>query len=293
MIYVNGYLDAVGYSREPYQGNSGSVNNQKLLVDVFVYSSSLIIGARYDGTVADFFDGCLDSIEYTDRVKNASEILIEATLVAHLSFDEKNLLDSGPLLINGTGFNYQFTSVGRVRNTLELSGNLSYVQISGLRRLGTTGWPYTVAIWIKPSDLTGATIMHFSVFLNGSSSWCLATMKLTASGQIVINSYNGSLISLFGPYATLNQWTHVAMTYSTINGLRLFIDGFQHGSSSLPFTYKTESLPMVITLGSSLLGFGYCGGAPMPISQYQGYLDEFRVYARELTPKEVWTLANP
>ena len=254
----------------------------------------MLIGATDWGAVGNFFDGCLDSIEYVDRAKAASEILNEATLVTYLPFDDGQLLDRGPLLINGTGMNFLFTPSGRVGSALQLLSNWSYVQVSGLRRLGTSGWPYTMSIWINPSNLTGGTILHQSFFHNGGAPWCFSIMTLTASGQIVFNSWNNSLISLIGPSAVLHQWTHVAATYSSINGLRLYIDGFQYGSSSPLFTYTTPVSPITITLGSSLLGAGWCTGThSAQLSQYRGLLDEFRVYARELTPREIWALANP
>ena len=121
-----------------------------------------------------FFDGCIDSISYIARVKTATEILNDATLVANLKFDGNLLLDSGPLKINGTGSNFSYTSSGRVNEALSLTGTSSYVQITGLRRIGTNNWPYTVAIWINPTNTSGGTIMHLSDRTDGASSgWCI------------------------------------------------------------------------------------------------------------------------
>ncbi|CAF4765304.1 unnamed protein product, partial [Rotaria sp. Silwood1] len=276
-VYVNGYLDISRSSAGPYQGTSGA----------------LTIGTNNVNAPNNYFDGCLDSIAYFGRAKNATEVLDDATNVAYLSFDDNSLLDSGPLLINGTGTSYSYTSLGRVNAALTLSGSSSYIQITGLRRLGTSGWPYSVAIWIKPTSSSGGTIMHLSSGTAGTGSWCIPIMGFTSAGQIAINSWSGGNVVLTGPIVSLNSWTHVAATYSSSNGERLYVNGAQYGSSSSTYTFSASSVPMTITLGNSLSGIGYCATGTIQMGQYSGSLDEFRVYARELTASEVYSLAHP
>ena len=257
--------------------------------------SALLIGSNVVGAPNSFFDGCIDSAEYLARSKNASEVLDDATLGAYLSFDDNNLLDRGPLGINGTGANFSYSSVGRVNAALTLSATYSYAQVTGLRRLGIDGWAYSVAIWIKPTSLAGGTIMHLSSRTDGAqtSAWCLPIMGLTSSGQIAINSWNAVNVPLTGPTATLNVWTHVVATYSSSNGERLYINGNQYGAASGIYTFRAGGVPMTITLGHSLLGVGVCNTGTIQMGQFLGSLDEFRVYARELTAAEVSVLANP
>ncbi|CAM4846009.1 unnamed protein product [Rotaria magnacalcarata] len=278
-VYVNGYLDNSHNSSGPYQGISGA----------------LTIGTTSIQVPNNFFDGCLDSIAYVSRAKNASEVLNDATLVAYLSFDSSTLLDSGPLLINGTGTNYSYTSSGRVNAGVKLSGNSSYIQITGLTRIGTNSWPYTVAVWINPTKITGGTIMHLSSRIDGAqpNAWCLPIMGLTSIGQIAINSWNNTNVPITGPIVQLNSWIHVAATYSSSNGERLYVNGSQYGSSSSAYSFAVGGVPMTVTLGSSLLGVGACNTGTIQMNQYNGLLDEFRVYARELTAAEISALANP
>lgn len=154
--------------------------------------SALTIGTTGVLFPNNYFDGCLDSIAYFGRARNATEVLDDATLIVYLSFDENTLIDSGPLLINGTGANYSYTSSGRVNDALTLSSVPSYVQVSGLRRLGTVAWPYSYAIWINPTNVTGGTVMHLSSRADGSPGWCIPILGFTLSGQIAINSRNTS-----------------------------------------------------------------------------------------------------
>ena len=92
---------------------------------IYILHSALTIGTSGVYSPNNFFDGCLDSISYSNRAKNATEVLNDATNVVYLSFDDNSLLDTGPLLINGTGMNYTFTSSGRVNQSLNLSSTSS------------------------------------------------------------------------------------------------------------------------------------------------------------------------
>ena len=245
-------------------------------------------------TPNNYFDGCLDAIAYFGHSKNATEVLDDATLVANLAFENNSLVDAGPLLINGSGSNYSFTPAGRVNRALALSGSSSYAQVTGLLRLGTSSWPYTVAIWIYPTNGSGGTIMHLSSRMDGSTlGWCIPIMGLTSSGQIAVNSWNSGSVPITGPSVPLLTWTHVAATYSSSNGERLYVNGVQYGSPSSVFAFGGSGVPMTITLGSSLLGAGGCSTGTIQMGQYRGSLDEFRVYARELTAAQVSALANP
>jgi len=256
--------------------------------------SALTIGTNGVGAPNNYFDGCLDSIAYFGVAKNATQVLYDATVVAYLPFDGNTLLDSGPLLINGTGTNYLYTSSGRVNAALSLSSSSSYIQITGLRRIGTSNWPYSVAIWINPTSSAGGTIMHLSSRTDGAqtNAWCLPIMGLTSSGQIAINSWNGNNVPITGPVVPLYTWTHIVATYSSTNGESLYVNGTLWASVGA-YSFAAGGVPMTITLGSSLLGTGVCNTGTIQMGQFYGSLDEFYVYARELTASEVSALARP
>lgn len=137
--------------------------------------------------------------------------------------------------------------------------------------------------------------MHLSSRTDGAqtSAWCLPIMGLTLAGNIAINSWNNSNVPLTGPTVPLLTWTHVVATYSLSNGERLYVNGAQYGAASVPFAFQAGGVPMTLTLGSSLLGIGACNTGTIVMGQFYGSLDEFHVYARELSSPEVYTLANP
>lgn len=222
---------------------------------------------------------------------SATEILREATLTVALTFDN-TLVDNGPLGINATGHNYSLSELGRRNQSLSLFGNLSYVQVTGLVLFGTLGQSYSISIWINPTVITNSTIVHVSTSRDGVGL-CQPVLGFTSTGRIGVQSSNGSIISLTGPFAMANVWTHLVVTYGSTNGIRLWINGTQFGSASGRFTYLATGSPMTATLGSSLNGTGICATNLITMGQYRGYIDEFQLYSRELSASDISVLANP
>ena len=130
--------------------------------------------------------------------------------------------------------------------------------------------------------------MHLSSRTDGAQpgGWCLPIMGLTSSGQIAINSWNNSNVPVTGPTVPLNTWTHVVGTYSPTNGERLYVNGTLQASVG-GYSFMAGTVPMTITLGSSLLGTTGCNTGTIQMGRFYGALDEFYVYARELTAAEV------
>ena len=243
---------------------------------------------------AGFFHGYIDQLAILfNRAKSASEILTDATLVAYYTMDclSFSSLDSGPNQINGAAVGLISTG-GRVGQSYLFSSNSSYFQATGLVLLGQSYRPYSFAMWLRPTTTVtnGGTILHISSQTNGVG-WCLPFIGLSSTGQIVLNAYNGTVITVTGPVLTLNQWVHIVETYSITNGLRLYVNGVFIGQSST-FTYLSSGLPMVATLGQSLTG-NICAHSGIVPGPYTGHIDEFYIYSRELSQADITALANP
>ncbi|CAF4630332.1 unnamed protein product, partial [Didymodactylos carnosus] len=97
----------------------------------------------------------------------------------------------------------------------------------------------------------------------------------------------GTYPGFYGPVVSINTWTHVASTFSATNGLTLYVNGASVGSTAVS-TYQISSVPMYATLG---YGFSYCE-AYVPCVAYQGGMDEFYAYRRELSASEIYSLAS-
>ena len=223
-------------------------------------------------------------------MSSATEILRDATLTLAYSFDG-NLLDSGSLGINGSGVNFAYASVGRSNLSLTLLSNQSYVQATGLVLLGTNGQAYSFAIWIRPTVVNRGTIVHVSGSPLGLG-WCIPMLGFTSASAIGVQGWNAGPVLLVGPTVVANVWTHLAVTYSSSNGLRLYMNGTQRGSASASYTYTAAGYPVSLTLGQSLSGTGACSTGNISMGQYYGYMDQFELYSRELAASFVLDLAN-
>ena len=222
---------------------------------------------------------------------SAAEVLREATLTVAYSFENVSLLDDGPLGINGTGLNFGFDTSCRVNICVSLINSPSYIQAAGLVLLGTSRQAHSFALWIKPTVVNQGTIIHLSQNSTGLG-WCFPLVGFTSSSAIHAQYWNGSSINRPGPTITANVWTHVATTYSTTNGLRLWINGVQYGTSTGAFSYTAPNAPIFVTIGSPING-QTCPSGAINQGEYSGYVDEFQLYSRELSSTNILNLANP
>lgn len=226
-------------------------------------------------------------------IHSASEVLRDATLTVSYAFSN-DLLDNGPLGINGTGTNFQFTASGRAGQGLDLSNTPSYVQAAGLVYLGIDNQPYSLSIWVNPTTTAVGTIIHVSS-TTASIPWSMPMLGFTSAGNVGVQGCTASAaISLTGPVVPTATWTHLAVTYSPSDRLRLWVNGTQFGSPSATFTSSSIDAPVTITLGASVGNHSVCTSGVISMGQYAGYMDEFRLFSRELNATDVWNLfLNP
>jgi hypothetical protein len=243
-----------------------------------------------------FFNGYIDQLQILfSRAKTAAEILDDATLVARYSMDCISFpgWDSGPNLITATANALYSGDGGRVGQSFLYNNSAAYFQATGFTLLGQPYRPYSVALWVRPiiSVTNGGTILQVSQYTNGAG-WCLPFLGLSSLGQIIGISWNGTApMQVTGPVLTVGQWTHVVESYSQTNALRLYINGQLYAQSS-PYVFVPSGVPMTVTLGQSLSGTS-CARGTLVTGNYQGEIDEFYIYSRELSQADITALANP
>jgi hypothetical protein len=220
-------------------------------------------------------------------------VLSDATLTVAYSFAD-NLLDNGPLGINGTGTSIQYTISGRVGPGLILAVSPSYVQATGLVYLGTDEHPYSFSIWVKPTMINGGTIIHVS---SGTSTipWSMPVLGLTSAGNVGVQgcSTTSNTVSLIGPVLSPGMWTHLVVTYDSSSQLRLWVNGTQYAASPGSFISSTIDAPVTVTLGASVGNISNCSLGVITMGQYSGFIDEFQLFSRELSAADVLSLASP
>ncbi|CAF1309889.1 unnamed protein product [Didymodactylos carnosus] len=273
-VYLNGTLDGQStQSIPPYLGTCANVT----------------IGTIQNSVANNYFIGSIDHLSINNRAKSQSEVLSDATLVAYYSFDNGSLLDSGPNRLNGTavGVRSGATVPGRVNQALLFNSSAAYFQAFGFTSLGISNHAFSISIWIKPiASTSGGTILIVSSTPLTNSGWCLQFLAMSANGILTYNSISSSYI---GPSLTQNVWSHIALTYSQMNGLQLYQNGALYASNPLS-SYSASTLVNYVTLGNSRSSSGCSGGLTGP---FKGYIDEFRVFSRELSQADVSALANP
>ena len=274
-IYLNGVLDGSRQANSTYQGTNGA----------------FYIGVTRLLSITNFFNGLMDQLSFVNRSKSSKEILRDATLTLHFSFDGNSVFDEGPLGINGSIVgSTSFVSGSRGQALQICNVPNSYLSTRGSVLLGRDSQPYSVSIWIKPALIQKSTIIHMSHASDGTG-WALPMIALRDAGQLIALSWNHSAVEVTGPIVSTNSWTHVVSTYSPTDGLRLYVNGSLY-NASLPFVFQGSGVPNYFFIGSprALVSSAWF---PDILYQYSGAVDELQVYSRELTAGEINVLANP
>ena len=123
------------------------------------------------------------------------------------------------------------------------------------------------------------------------NGWALPMVSLTDAGELATVAWGENGAVVMGPPIPVNMWTHVAVTYSVTNGLRLYINGTLF-NSSLPYSFGGSGQPNYLFVGSSRLSVT-SGGWSDITGQFSGAVDELQVYSREITTSDIIALANP
>ncbi|CAF1433147.1 unnamed protein product [Didymodactylos carnosus] len=222
-------------------------------------SGNITIGTDAINTGSNYFAGYLDQLSITSGAKTAVDILNDATLCAYFSFDAGSLLDYGPNGLNGT-----------------------------------VNSAFSFAYWANPAAVSG-TLIHVSSGPDGLQNsvlvWCVPFMGFKSTGEIIGQVW--PVVYALGPILTLGVWTHIAETFSTANGVRLYINGTLYSTSGGGTSYAASGQPNYITVASySSNGLGCAQGQVSP-GPFHGYIDELKIYSRELNSTDVYALAHP
>ncbi|CAF4190543.1 unnamed protein product, partial [Adineta steineri] len=239
------------------------------------------------------WQGYIDELSVSGRLKSACEILEQATLAARFSFDGSSpLLDLGPNSVASHASNYSLVS-GRTLQAISFMGtSSSFLQTSGFLALGIANQPFSFSLWVKPQSLVG-TILHVSTNSSGTG-FCAPFIGFSSNGSLIVQIMtNTSYVAISYSSLSLIEFTHIVQTWSSTNGLRLYINNALIGSIAAA-TYRTASTWVnYVTLGGCLNGCVSCSTVPgnqILSGPFAGAVDDFRVYSREVTASDVCNL---
>ena len=275
ILYLNGIQDNIKSNAAAYQGTNGS----------FVIGS----GTYFPSTT--YFNGYIDNVKITTRAKTAAEVLTVASLTAYYSFDLPNPTnDNGPNGLNGTSVNAA-TVTGRVNQGLQFTGTSSYFRAYGFYQAGfgvISNRAFSIAMWVSVSSYRGSTFVQMSTSETGGSCFNMMGVWSYTNNAAHFIAQGYAWPRIYGSPVTLNQWTHLAWTFTLTNGYSLYINGVYFGTTG----YYSHSASGSITWLQ--LGYSFsCSSAVISNTGFQGIIDEVYIFNREITAAEVYALANP
>ncbi len=227
------------------------------------------------------------------RVKSSCEILELATLAAWFSFDGSSpLLDLGPNSVSSNGSNYTLVPGVNLQAISFMGSSSSFFQASGFLFLGIPNQPFSFSLWVQPEVLAG-TLVQVSTNASGTGS-CAAFIGFSSNGSLIAQvKTNTSYVAVSYPSLPLTSFSHIVQTWSSTNGLRLYINSNLVSSATATTYWAASSWVNYVTLGGCLSGCVNCSataGDQILAGPFAGAVDEFQVYSRELTASDVCTL---
>ncbi|CAF3699645.1 unnamed protein product [Rotaria sp. Silwood1] len=253
---------------------NGSVTANKWTHVAFVFDQTTLIQSLYLNGVLD--NACIATAPLKSSIGNVTIGSIPGIVSAYgnNSFQSQS--------------NASFVSSGHSQQAISFNRSVSsYSQTSSFTGLGTTNKPFTISLWIRPRNLTGV-VVHVSSTVSGGG-WCLPFIGFATNGSLVAQIWSGMAKSVLGPRLAIASMSHIVETWSSTNGIRLYINGVLVGSELVATsTYSASGVQVYVTLGTILNGAGFCVvgllGSTLP---FDGEMDDLRIYSRELTASEV------
>ncbi len=168
----------------------------------------------------------------------------------------------------------------------------AHVRVDGLLDLAVPDSPFSITLWAKP--LANAKVLvHGAAQPSGSNGWCTPMLGHDAAGHLVAQVPFGATPQAFlaatGPVLPLDTWSHVAMTWSAADGVRLFVNGALAASAPPKSAEERHrdapASPMYLFLGSNQQS--RCWTHSIDGGDWNGAIDELRVYDHALAPDDV------
>jgi len=158
----------------------------------------------------------------------------------------------------------------------DFDGANDYIDLGGTRSdLNLSD--YTVTAWFKMGVSTG-----WRTFFGDWNSGRTCHFGLMHDGRTITNyvHLNGTQYQVAGTLLTDAVWYHVATTMQIGGDFQLYVDGMHDATTSISGTtgYTDTTPSSVFTIGQKWAG----GGNP-----FDGFVDDVRIYDRELSPQEV------
>ena len=268
-VYVDGVLLATGTTTK----------NPPLV------PGSIRIGDSECSTCGNKWNGSLDDVRIYNRALSGSEVsdLYGASLgpIAHWKLDET----SGTTAVDsvgghdGTLVNGPLWAAGQDGGALDFDGANDEVTVPHSEQLSLSD-AFTLMSWAKPGSISFG---YQAIMFKGNSgdfNWWFGLRN----GEFMMEFYAGGSLQAFatsGAGLTAGNWYHIAASFdNAADTVALYIDGVHVHTQSTTATPDINSLDLLI--GNS----AYSG------EEWDGLLDDVRIYDSVLSATEITALAN-
>ena len=285
-LYINGQLD---------DSETSSVN-----INTTSYTSAFSIGGRnLSGSLSTYFNGDIDQVRVFSKALNQSEVdsLYAETACVYTGTTQSHLfgcianynLDGdakeamGVTAYDGTESNitYEF---GRFGTAAVFNGSSSYIDIPITP--SSLGELFSVSIWFKTSTTsTYQTLVDNGGNTSGSSGFAIFINTDNTLRASFTNGGGGGASDVFtlntNTTVTDGNWHNCILTYNN-ESAKLYLDNGTpfSGTNTEPFTQAANN----IRLGAYVLD--------NTILEFNGDIDQVRVFSSELTSSQVEGLFN-
>ncbi len=220
----------------------------------------------------------------SDSETNIGNILTNqaANIIGHWNF-ENNLLDSGPGLHHGqvgaqAGYSTE-SAVGAA--SINLDGFDDHVNLGNLDILDNIS-NFSISVWVYHLSDTDDDDIFLIGQHNVSYPFVLwrdesAVDKYAFLFTDTAGDYSGVKYSSYVP--SINEWTHLVLTFSGANEARLYINGFEDESS--PWAIAT-----IDNIKSSTLDY-IIGSTSASSQNFNGHIDELTLYSSVLDSNDI------
>lgn len=177
---------------------------------------------------------------------------------------------------DGTALNDPSVADGKVDDALDFNGTDQYVEIDD-----PFGFPSTVTIslWVNPDTVDGDQRQ----FINTNAADNIVVAQEQTSGNFDAWIFDGSNLQakVSGGSPAVNTWFHIAYVFSGADDEgRLYVDGAKVDTDS--WTGSPDGANSQPNIGSH----------PNAPRDFDGQIDEIRIYDRALSAEEIGILAN-
>jgi len=260
------------------------------------------------------FGGYIDDFRIYSRVLGASEIAalaknigiptappIDSSWITQITLDNTVADARGGLPAPNITGNTIFTPVCKTgTHSIDLTANnaggvnpgTTAVALTYTLSSGSYTPPFTFMGWFN-TKVTNVLVIPFCIGNNTASQALTLQVYVQNTARLVYDLYVAGAFYSINPSITINTgtWCHVAMSLSSTSTnsgyVNYYLNGLLVGSRTIPAgfaVYGGSGTPNQLRIGASTgTGFGW---------NFQGYIDDVRIYNRFLTSREIAGIYN-